>query len=101
MGQKLYKTLHCEDGFSVSIQASEASFCSPRNNIGPYIAVELGFPSDQEQIIMPWVDDAADPTGTVYSYVPSDIVLELITNHGGIKSGELPPMRYSSWDGNV
>ena len=100
MYKKKYKALICEDGFSVSIQAGERSYCSPRNNVGPYVAVELGFPNEEDGLIIPWAEDAGDLTGTVYGYVPADIVLEMITNHGGIKSGELPPMHYATWNGS-
>ena len=101
MWKKKYKALICEDGFSVSIQASEGSYCSPRNDVGPYTAVELGFPNEEDPLIIPWAEDRANPKGTVYGYVPVDIVLEMITNHGGIKSGEVPPMHYASWDGET
>jgi hypothetical protein len=96
-----YAALVCEDGFSVSIQAGERSYCSPRNDIGPYTAVELGFPNEEDPLIIPWAEDGSDLKGTVYGYVPVDIVLEMITNHGGIKSGELPPMEYATWDGQL
>ena len=39
-------------------------------------------------------------SSALYGYVPADIVLEMITNHGGIKSGELPPMHYATWNGS-
>lgn len=35
----------CEDGESVSIQASKFTYCSPRDDFAPWYAVEAGFPS--------------------------------------------------------
>ena len=99
--RKKYKALVCKDGFSVSVQASETSYCQPRNNAGPYTSVELGFPSWEEPKIMPWAEDKEDPTGTVYGWVPSDVVLEIIDDHGGWADGELPPMEYATWSGTV
>ncbi|KKM95293.1 hypothetical protein LCGC14_1189690 [marine sediment metagenome] len=35
----------CNDGASVSIQASETSYCTPRSDYAPWGAVEAGFPN--------------------------------------------------------
>ena len=39
------KTIRCAYGLEFSAQASEHQYCSPRQNLGPYTAVEVGFPS--------------------------------------------------------
>ena len=87
-----YKAVSCKDGFSVSIQAGKSKYCCPRDNDGPYIEVELGFPNMEEPLIMPWAEDRTAPTDTVYGYVPSTVVLEMLLKHGGMVEGELPPM---------
>lgn len=92
MFKKHYETAVCADGFSVSIQASSTNYCSPRNNEGPYIRVELGFPSEKDSILLPYAEDSSNPTETVYGYVPSAVVLECLELHGGWVSGEIPPM---------
>ena len=92
MERKMYKYVQCEDGFSVSVQGNETGYCNPRNNVGPYTEVELGFPNIYEPLIMPWAEDRSAPTNTVYAYVPSEVVLELILKHGGMIDGEIPPM---------
>ncbi|MEQ9869169.1 hypothetical protein ABRP77_07790 [Pectobacterium odoriferum] len=77
----------CSDGFSISIQANEAAYCSPRENIediAEYNSFELGFPSAKDNQIMEYSEDAEDPTGTVYGYVPRELVEKLIESHGGI-----------------
>jgi len=101
MMKKKNRFLVCEDGFTVSIQASQMNYCEPRDDTGPYVSVELGYPSAHDSLIQPWAEDNERPTETVYGWVPSDIVLELITKHGGIKEGELPPMEYAAWDGQI
>lgn len=73
----------CADGFTVSIQASEHHYCSPRENVTSYTAVELGFPSEAEPLLMEYAEDADEPTQTVYPYVPVDVVLQVINKHGG------------------
>lgn len=74
------------DGESVSVQASEYTYCSPRENEGPYYQVELGFPSCKPSgVIMQYCEDGENPTDTVYGYVPINFVAAWIDSHGGIK----------------
>ena len=76
----------CNDGFEVSVQASEYHYCSPRvNGAEVYDSVELGFPNMEDSLIMEYAEDTGNPTGTVYGYVPVGVVNELIEKHGGIK----------------
>ena len=75
----------CDDGFGVSIQASDTHYCYPRENgLDHYDKVELGFPTDEDEVIMDYAEDPEDPTGTVYGYVPVKIVDDLLKKHGGI-----------------
>lgn len=76
--------IKCADGFSISVQATHASYCSPRTNVGPWYEVECGFPSDTPALIMMYSEDPTRPTNTVYVYVPIELVEELIEEHGGI-----------------
>lgn len=74
----------CADGFKMSVQACSYTYCTPRQNQGPWTHVEVGFPSAREKTLMPYIDgDEADATGTVYGYVPVEIVVEIINRHGG------------------
>ena len=82
----------CADGFSMSIQASEFNYCIPRqNNAERYEAVEIGFPTAEEPLLLEYAEDATRPTKTVYSYVPVGIVTTVIAKHGGLVEGEVPP----------
>ena len=85
-----YKFVQFRSGFGVSIQAKETSYCEPRNNIGPYTHVELGYPTAPEPLIIGYAEDPDDPTGTVYGWVPVGIVQALISKHGGIEAGTHP-----------
>jgi len=88
----MQKRVVCLDGFSMSVQANEFTYCSPRvNNAENYIAVEVGFPSEKEPLLMEWADDNGDPTETVYGYVPSHVVATVCAKHGGIVEGSVPP----------
>jgi len=81
----------CKDGFEMSVQANEGAYCSPRiDNAERYTAVEIGYPSTQESLLMEWAEDSNNPTGTVYGWVPSERVSLVCVKHGGIVSGELP-----------
>jgi len=39
---------------------------------------------------MPWAEHPAQPTDTVYGYVPADVVTNVIVKHGGMIQGEVP-----------
>lgn len=72
----------CNDGYQVSIQCSEFTYCEPRENIldvSSYSKFELGFPNEHDVILDKYQD--AD----VYPYTPRDVVIKLIIKHGGIK----------------
>ncbi len=81
----------CADGFSMSVQAHDGAYCSPRiDNAESYDEVEVGFPSSVEPLLMEWCEDKEDPTGTVYGYVPTQVVVNVIAKHGGMVEGEVP-----------
>lgn len=92
MTDKKYERVVCKSGFSVSIQAGENKYSSPRSReVGTkYKAVELGFPSKSDYIIEPYAENPQVPTETVYGYVPVGEVYLLLTKHGGVKSGDVP-----------
>ena len=82
----------CADGFNMSVQAHDGAYCEPRlDGQRKYTLVEIGFPSAEEPLIMPWCENDHNPTNTVYGYVPVDIVTNVIVKHGGIVEGEVPP----------
>lgn len=111
--QKVRPRIVCNDGYSVSVQASEHMYCepcytqwksedgwhvvngdylwssnTPRNfrtdHFTPYESVELGYPSEADDLIYDYAEDN-DYTSTVYGCVPVDIVEQLIEKHGGFK----------------
>ena len=84
----LAKRIECEDGFSLSVQASHGAYCSPRTNLGPWDQVEVGFPSDVPTEIMNYAEQPENPTETVYGYVPIELVDALIAAHGGMKAND-------------
>ncbi|MYR30528.1 MULTISPECIES: hypothetical protein [unclassified Streptomyces] len=95
--------IRCADGFSLSVIAGAGYYCQPRPALlpglpsglahgapadypGPYTQVEVGFPSERPEPWSDWaehVEDPDEPTRTVYSYVPVEIVRALIDSHGG------------------
>lgn len=111
--QSVRPRIVCNDGYSVSVQASEHMYCEPRytqwqnedgwqvingswwtpskmprnfetDRFTPYESVELGFPSEADELIYEYAEEG-DYTNTVYPYVPVDIVEKLIEKHGGFK----------------
>lgn len=85
--QELRPRLYCYDGYSISVQASEYHYCSPRlNGLQDYQSVELGFPSKEDELINEYAEDNPGSLNTVYGYVPIEIVEKLIEKHGGIRT---------------
>jgi len=81
----------CADGFSMSVQASRHNYCTPRvDDARAYDEVEIGFPNAYEPLIAKYAEDDEDYTGTVYGWVPADIVTLVCVKHGGVASGEMP-----------
>lgn len=80
----------CKDGFSMSVQASKDAYCTPREDNITYSEVEVGFPSQREELLMRWAENPERPTGTVYGWVPCSVIYLVITKHGGMVSGEVP-----------
>jgi hypothetical protein len=92
----------CSDGFSISVQARESSYCTPRcdNPDTPYTHVECGFPSSTPQTgeLRQYAEalhgceneSECDFTQTVYGYVPVETVNAELQEHGGVVKGEMP-----------
>ena len=81
----------CADGFEMSIQAHRTAYCSPRtDNAEKYTSVEVGFPSEREPMLMQYCEEVSNPTGTVYGYVPVQVVTNVLAKHGGIVEGQVP-----------
>lgn len=81
------KRIVCSDGFSISIQANDGAYCRPREDIDDvsvYSMFELGFPSDECDVIREYAEGENSLTDTVYPYVPRDVVEKMIESHGGI-----------------
>jgi hypothetical protein len=90
-GDKRNRQVVCADGFTMSVQAHDGAYCSPRvSDAKKYKLVEIGFPSAREDLLMQYCEDPSDPTGTVYGYVPVQVVTNVLAKHGGIVDGEIP-----------
>jgi len=82
------KRIICRDGVSLSVQADEYKYCTPRDDFGPYIEKEVGFIEDAagKPLAPPkeWEQYAdGDFPSAVYGYVPVSLIEEFIADHGG------------------
>ena len=94
----MYERVVCKSGFTMSVQAHAAGYCTPReNNAERYTSVEVGFPSKLEPMLMEFAEEPAHPTETVYGYVPVQIVTNVIVKHGGMIEGTAPPGVVQLW----
>ena len=82
----LSKMMKMKDGFTMSVQASEGHYCSPRDDTGPWYRFEVGFPSNRDNLLTPYVQRMAFSTLTksIYPWVPLEVVEAVIKKHGGI-----------------
>ena len=88
--------IFCEDGTTISVQASSGHYCSPRkdNPEQDWIKVEVGFPSKSPESVVDWAKYfdgdyfREDHTDGVYGYVPIESVVKYINYHGGIKAND-------------
>ena len=92
MFKKQCQTVVCADGFTMSVQASGRNYSTPRDDVGPYTEVEVGFPSSFDVYLHEYAENPDTPTETVYGWVPADTVMMCIDAHGGMVGGELPPL---------
>jgi hypothetical protein len=69
----------CSDGFSMSVQGSQYSYSEPKITTDWYESLEIGFPSDDEELFNEYGAD-----GDVYGYVPVNIIQAVIDKHNGI-----------------
>lgn len=96
--KKKYEPVVCRDGFKMSVQGSRMNYCAPKDDVGPYTAVEVGMPSAYDFYLQPYAEDPERPTQTVYGWVPADTIIMCIDAHGGMVSGELPPLLKTELD---
>ena len=79
----------CKDGFTMSVQHSSLHYCEPRIDFAErkgleFESYEIGYPSEVEDILLPFAEDPDCPTGTVYVRVPQQIVEQVAEMHGGL-----------------
>ena len=89
----------CKDNFKMSVQASANHYCSPKVNGSAmsYSHVEVGFPTEKEDLLMDYCEDRDEPTETVYAYVPAAVIIDVIEKHGGIVAGALPNLDLTTY----
>ena len=77
--------LVCKNGVSLSLQASRKHYCSPKNNVGPYELVEVGFIEgcEKPQSFQPYVMALSE--GEIFDHIPLEIVVDFILENGGLK----------------
>lgn len=80
--------IHCRDGFHMSVQASSGTYCTPRNDSGPWSQVEIGYPNRIEPLLFEYAETKGDWTQTVYGWVPIELVAAVIELHGGMATDE-------------
>ena len=74
------------DGTTLSIQANALCHCEPRlDEADDYSSVEVGFPSVVIDELLDYAEDPDNPTETVYGWVPTEFLSEIIEARGGFR----------------
>lgn len=76
----------------MSVQAGDGLYCEPRVNLesGEYATCEVGYPSQKEELLMPYIEDPTEPTKAVCPYVPVEVIEQVIEKHGGWFDARIP-----------
>jgi hypothetical protein len=75
----------CMDGFKMSVQGHEMTYSIPKKVGIEFEAMEIGFPSQQEDLIIEFIDRPGhEPTQSVYGFIPINLIEQVIEKHGGI-----------------
>ena len=75
----------CYDGLQLSIQASSFHYCCPKvTGCQEYKSVEVGYPSERIEALMPYAENPKQPTNTVYPFVDVELLDDILREHGGI-----------------
>ena len=73
----------CADRFTISVQARDSSYCTPRTSKGPHTHMEGGFPSvEPSQQLAVYAENRDDLCETVYPYVPREVFEREFELHG-------------------
>ena len=79
----------CRDGTIISVQASSTHYCSPRNDFAKsYGAVEI--------MVEDGTPECYNSLTKVQGFITPQVLMELISAHGGIVAGELPPLNFGN-----
>lgn len=81
--ERIIPAITLANGDKLSVQASDGHYSFPRSMKGPYTQVEIGFPAEKIEKLMPYAEEPENPTETVYGYVPIEILIEVIEDFGG------------------
>lgn len=80
---KIYEGLECNDGFTMSVQASTNHYCLPREmtEIENYTHFEV-FADDAEPLFKPYARSDDD---NIFVKVPKEVIEKVIAKHGLLK----------------
>ena len=87
----IFKHIHCKDWFHFSIQASYWHYCEPRvthysKNNFIYESMEVWYPSEKVEELMPYSCQEEWVWEWVYWQVPVELLNKIIEKHWGINT---------------
>lgn len=82
-GHPVRKALVCNDGTTLSVQASSHHYCSPRVDLSDYYS-EVEVWRVTAEVPDTWLE-YGDTENNPFAYIPVELVEEFVDYHGGIK----------------
>jgi hypothetical protein len=85
-GRTAVRAMHFKRGGAMSVQASESHYCSPKNDAGPYTAVEVLVMSPRLKVPKSFGKprEKFDDGSRLFTFVQVSAVNEEIARRGGI-----------------
>jgi hypothetical protein len=85
-GSNAVRAMHFKRGGAMSIQGSESHYCSPKNNTGPYTAVEILVMSPRLKVPKSFGKprEKFDDGSRLYTFVQVSAVNAEIARRGGL-----------------
>lgn len=89
--------IRCADGFTISVQAGYGMRSLPARDADYYLAVELGYPSEADDALAEFAEDADALMDTVYNFMPAETVDAMLAKYGGIVGADFGNDHSGKW----
>ena len=97
-GNKVRPRVKCRDGYTVSVQAGCGCYSYPARYSNYFQEVELGYPSMEDEELVPYAENPDNLLYSVYGHVPVELVDFILNKHGGIVGSDFSNVNRKDWE---